>query len=289
MTISAWNHRWPAPAKLNLMLRIVGRRADGYHLLQTVFQILDYCDYLQFFPRNDGEIVLEDSLPGVSDDENLVVRAAQLLRNKADELGVKTSGITILMSKNLPMGGGLGGGSSDAATTLVALNFLWGLCLPESDLVTIGLQLGADVPVFVCGASTWAEGVGEQLKVIDLPDYWYVVLIPDCHVSTQEVFKHPALTRDSDSITIDKFSPEVPYNDCLLVVTDCYPQVKEALSALAAYSVCGLTGTGGCVYASFYSEAEARAAAQNLRQNWNLFVARAVKCSPLHQMLAILK
>lgn len=285
MKMALWGQRWPAPAKINLMLRIVGRRADGYHLLQTVFQIIDYCDYLQFYPRNDDKIVLESPLEGVSDDDNLAVRAARLLRDKARDLCVDISGVTISIDKNIPMGGGLGGGSSDAATTLVVLNTLWNLQLSDSEIASMGLQLGADVPVFIYGNSAWAEGVGESLDPIELPHRWYLMLVPECHVNTGEIFNRPELTRNSESITISEFSPVSPYNDCLPVVVECYPQVKQALSVLSNYPVHGLTGTGGCVYASFESEVETLAAARSLKECWNVIVAKAVNRSPLHQML----
>ncbi len=286
MNLSAWDQQWPAPAKLNLMLRIVGRRSDGYHLLQTVFQLIDYCDYLQFSVRDDNKIELTTPLQGVADEDNLVIRAARMLHNKAASRQLEMPGVSISVTKNLPMGGGLGGGSSDAATTLVALNHLWGLQLSLTEIASLGLQLGADVPVFVAGNSAWAEGVGEDLQPIHLPDYWYVVLVPDCHVSTAEVFNHPQLTRDSESITIEGFSPNVPYNDCLSVVAARYPQVRQALGDLAIYPISGLTGTGGCVYASFHQEADARTAAQKLTQHWDVFVAKAVNHSPLCQALA---
>jgi len=286
VNVSAWNLQWPAPAKLNLMLRIVGRRADDYHLLQTVFQLIDYCDYLRFSKRDDNRIVLTTPLKGVADEDNLVVRAAQILYKKAENMQVEIPGVSISVTKKLPMGGGLGGGSSDAATTLVALNHLWRLRLSLAEIAAMGLQLGADVPVFVAGNSAWAEGVGENLQPINLPGYWYIVLVPDCHVSTAEVFNHPQLTRDSESITIDGFSPDEPYNDCLSVVAAGYSQVRLALEDLAVYPVSGLTGTGGCVYASFHDEADARTAAQNLAQHWKVFVAKAVNRSPLYQTLA---
>ncbi|MEE9411988.1 MAG: 4-(cytidine 5'-diphospho)-2-C-methyl-D-erythritol kinase [Methylococcales bacterium] len=286
MTLSGWDLQWPAPAKLNLMLRIVGRRSDGYHLLQTVFQLIDYCDYLQFSVRDDSSIVLATPLDDVADEDNLVIRAARLLQGKAATMQLKTPGVSISVIKNLPMGGGLGGGSSDAATTLVALNHLWGLQLPLKALAIMGLELGADVPVFVAGNSAWAEGVGEDLQSISLPDYWYVVLVPECHVSTVEVFNHPQLTRDSESITMDGFSPDEPYNDCLSVVAATYTQVRQAFEVLADYQARGLTGTGGCVFASFHHEAEAREAAQKLAPYWQLFVAKAINRSSLHQTLA---
>ena len=286
MNTELWHQRWPAPAKLNLMLRIVGRRSDGYHLLQTVFQIIDYCDYLKFSIRDDQNIVIDTPIPGVKNEDNLIVRAALLLRAKADELEIQTTGITISITKNLPMGGGLGGGSSDAATTLVALNLLWDLKLSDHIIAAMGLELGADVPVFTYGYSSWAEGVGENLKPMCLPDEWFVVIVPDCHVSTGEVFSHSGLTRNSESITMDEFSAHAPYNDCKPVVSETYPEVKRALDALAIYPVSGLTGTGGCVFASFSSELEANKEAAMLMQHWNVFVAKAVNCSPLHRMTA---
>ena len=192
---------WPAPAKLNLFLHITGRRADGYHLLQTVFQFINHCDWLYFTPRDDGVIQRLSELPGVAPEHDLTVRAARLLQ----ECVTSPHGVDILIDKRLPMGGGLGGGSSDAATTLVALNQLWGLHLPTEQLAALGLQLGADVPVFIHGHATWAEGVGEIMTPITLPEPWYVVIAPPCQVSTREIFSAPELTRDAPTLTIEGF------------------------------------------------------------------------------------
>lgn len=285
MTESLWDEQWPAPAKLNLMLRITGRRDDGYHILQTVFQIIDQSDLLRFTPRPDDKIVMESSLAGVEDTDNLIIRAAELLRDIAKQKNVDVAGLTIDLNKNLPMGGGLGGGSSDAATTLVVLNKLWNLGLSVDRLSALGLQLGADVPVFVNGNNAWAEGVGEKLQPINLEQRWYVVLLPDCHVSTKTVFEHQALTRNSKSIKMDEFSVDEPYNDCLKVVATCYPAVNQAIKAVECYPVYGMTGTGACVFAAFISEQEANDAAETLKREWSVFVAKASKISPLQKKL----
>jgi 4-diphosphocytidyl-2-C-methyl-D-erythritol kinase len=175
---------WPAPAKLNLFLHITGQREDGYHLLQTAFQFIDRCDQLEFEPNDSGEITLLTPIEGVMDEDNLIVRAASLLKHKADI----QQGVAISLQKVLPMGGGLGGGSSNAATTLVALNYLWSAGLSTQQLAQLGLQLGADVPVFVHGTAAWAEGVGEEITAINVDEPWFVVIVPDCHVSTGEIF-----------------------------------------------------------------------------------------------------
>lgn len=282
---SLWQEQWPAPAKLNIMLRITDRRSDGYHILQTVFQIIDRCDLLRFTPRQDHKIVMESSLAGVEDSDNLIIRAAVMLRGIAGDKNIDVPGLTINLNKNLPMGGGLGGGSSDAATTLLVLNKLWNLGLSVEQLSALGLQLGADVPVFVQGNNAWAEGVGEVLQPINLEQRWYVVLVPDCHVSTKTVFEHQALTRNSKSIKIDEFSVDEPYNDCQNVVVSCYPEVKQAIRAVECYPVHGMTGTGACVFAAFRSEQEANDAAEMLQLGWTVFVARASQISPLQKKL----
>lgn len=286
MTQSLWEQQWPAPAKLNLMLRIIGRRDDGYHILQTVFQIIDRCDELRFTPREDDNIVMESSLVGVQDADNLIIRAARMLHEIARGNRIDVPGLTIALNKILPMGGGLGGGSSDAATTLVVLNKLWNLQLTVEQLAALGVQLGADVPVFVYGNNAWAEGVGEILQPINLPQRWYIVLVPDCHVSTKTVFEHRALTRNSKSIRIDQLSVDEPHNDCLDVVASCHLEVKQAIDAVSCYPVHGLTGTGACVFAAFNSEQEASQAAQLLQKSWSVFVTRACQMSPLHEKLS---
>lgn len=276
------NKAWPAPAKLNLMLRIVGRRQDGYHLLQTVFQFLDVADRLRFQIRPDGEIRRASSLQGVPEEQDLVVRAARLLQQ---ESGVSL-GADIHLEKLLPMGGGLGGGSSDAATTLVALNQLWHAGLSDDRLAALGLRLGADVPVFVWGFAAWAEGVGEVLEPLELPEPWYLVIVPPCHVSTAEVFSDPELTRDSPRITIPDFLAGRTENDCLAVVARRYRAVAEAMDWLAQYATPRLTGTGACVFAVFEDETSARQVLQRLPGHYQGLVAKGVNRSPLLEAVA---
>ncbi|MEW6037520.1 MAG: 4-(cytidine 5'-diphospho)-2-C-methyl-D-erythritol kinase [Pseudomonadota bacterium] len=275
--------RLPAPAKLNLTLRITGRRADGYHNLQTVFQFVDLCDWLEFRPNTSGEIRLRESLAGVPAEQNLIVRAARLLKDYA---GV-SFGADIAMEKKLPMGGGLGGGSSDAATTLVALNRLWGLGLDRETLMSLGLRLGADVPIFVFGRSAWAEGVGEKLQIVALPEPWYVIIVPPCHVSTAEIFGAPDLTRDNVPIKITDFLAGSHENHCLDAVVRRYPVVRDAMRVLAEYSKdVRLTGTGACVYSVHGGEEEARAACDALAGNWTVMMASGRNLSPLYAALS---
>jgi 4-diphosphocytidyl-2-C-methyl-D-erythritol kinase len=277
--------RLPAPAKLNLMLRIVGRRDDGYHLLQTVFQFIDRCDWITLTAREDGRIHLSNPLPGVPEETDLTVRAAKALQAAA---GV-SQGVTLTLEKHLPMGGGLGGGSSDAATTLVGLNHLWQAGLSLDELKAIGLKLGADVPVFIQGQAAWAEGVGEHLTPLDLEESWYVVIVPDCHVATGAVFGSPHLTRYNPPIKILDFFEGCRENHCLRVVLDTYPQVVEALDALSHFGEARLTGTGACVFAAFDDESQARRAADALGPGREVFVARGLNRSPLHGHLEGLK
>ncbi len=268
---------WPAPAKLNLFLHITGRRADGYHLLQTVFQLLDVGDELDFDITQDGVITREYDLPGVAEERDLVVRAARVLQ----ALSQSSQGAKIRLQKHLPAGGGLGGGSSDAATTLVALNHLWRCGLTPAELAQLGLQLGADVPVFVHGHSAWAEGVGEQLEAIDLPQRWFVVLAPAVHVATPKVFSDPQLIRDCPPITIRDFLTGRGQNVCEPVVCAQYPEVASARHALSRFAPARLTGTGACVFATFDSEQDARNAWSELTGQWQGFVARGENISPL--------
>ena len=268
---------WPAPAKLNLFLHITGRRADGYHLLQTVFQLLDFGDDLTFRVTPDGVITRDYDLPGVSAEADLVVRAAQALQAHCD----LRQGVTIHLNKRLPAGGGLGGGSSDAATTLVALNHLWGCGLSPAELAELGQALGADVPVFIHGHSAWAEGVGERLTPIALPEHWFVVLAPGVNVSTAEVFSHAQLIRDCPPITIRAFLTGAGQNVCQPVVCAQYPEVAAALEALSRFAPARLTGTGACVFAPFDSEQAARSAWTELAGQWQGFVAKGVSRSPL--------
>lgn len=276
-----WGEKWPAPAKLNLMLRINGRRADGYHLLQTVFQIIDLCDWLTFHPVEDGRVSLLNPIPGVLEQDNLTVRAANLLKHHSG----CSQGVCIEIEKNLPMGGGLGGGSSDAATTLVVLNRLWQLGLSVEELMALGLQLGADVPVFVYGYTAWGEGVGEKLEAISVPEQWVVIIKPECHVNTGEIFSANDLTRDSKVITIGDFLAGDCRNDCTEVVSVLYPSVKNALIALSKYSEARLTGTGACVFAQFSSEGEAHAAYVALKDEWSVYLAKGLNQSSLYKKL----
>ncbi|MDD5272461.1 MAG: 4-(cytidine 5'-diphospho)-2-C-methyl-D-erythritol kinase [Methylovulum sp.] len=276
-----WAASWPAPAKLNLMLRIVGRRADGYHLLQTVFQFVALCDWICFQPDPSGRVTLKNPLPGVIESDDLTVRAANLLKLAT---GCRY-GVCMDVTKNLPMGGGLGGGSSDAATVLVALNTLWDLQLSIEKLMELGLSLGADVPIFVFGHAAWAEGVGEKIQPIIVPEQWVVIIKPDCHVNTKEIFCAEELTRDSKSIKITDFTAGQQQNDCLAVVCQRYPSVKDALVDLSEFSDAKLTGTGACVFAQFDSELKAVAAYQALKAKWRVYLSKSVNESPLLSMI----
>ncbi len=276
-----WSKRWPAPAKLNLMLRITGRREDGYHLLQTVFQIIDLCDWLVFHPVTDGSVSLQNPIPGVPEQDDLTVRAANLLKEHAkSELGVR-----IEIEKNLPMGGGLGGGSSDAATTLIVLNKLWNINFSVKKLMELGLQLGADVPVFVYGYSAWAEGVGEQLEQINLPEHWFVIVKPDCHVNTKQIFLSEELTRDSKVITISDFMAGQVRNDCSEVVSRLYEPVRSALFRLSKYGKSRLTGTGACVFVEFATKQEAIDTYEEIKNIYEVYLARALNKSSVYEVL----
>ncbi len=279
--LGGWGEKWPAPAKLNLMLRITGRRPDGYHLLQTVFQMLDICDWLTFHPVDDDDVFLKAPIPGVPEQDDLTVRAANLLKSHT---GCR-QGVCIEIEKNLPMGGGLGGGSSDAATTLVVLNRLWGLRLSKQELMQLGLRLGADVPVFVFGSSAWGEGVGEHLQEIFLPEQWVVIVKPDCHVNTKEIFSAKELTRDSEVIKIGDFLAGEDRNDCTEVVCKRYEPVKSAIDALSSYGRARLTGTGACVFALFSEKIEAEKAYNALKGSWSVFLGRGLNQSLLYGKL----
>jgi 4-diphosphocytidyl-2-C-methyl-D-erythritol kinase len=274
----------PAPAKLNLFLHITGRRADGYHLLQTVFQILDYGDELTFETSSDGKLTLTCNQSALISPDNLALRAAQLLQQHCHS----RHGARIHLNKRLPLGGGLGGGSSDAATTLVALNQLWGCGLEIDQLACLGLQLGADVPVFVSGRSAWAEGVGERLLSLDLPDANYVVLTPACHVSTPQIFSHPELTRNTSAIKIPGFPVKGSKNDCEQVAVLLYPEIREALQWLSQFGEARMTGTGASVFASFDNALEADVVLQQKPVSMSGFVAKGVNVSPLHKALQAL-
>lgn len=272
---------WPAPAKLNLFLHVVGRREDGYHALQTLFRFVDLADEIAFRVREDGRVRRTGGAEGVPEAEDLVVRAARLLQA---ETGTSL-GADIALTKRIPLGGGLGGGSSDAATTLAALNRLWGLGIPSDRLARLGLSLGADVPVFLFGRNAWAEGVGEQLTAVDLQPCWFAIVRPPVAVSTGEVFQAPELTRNSPRITIRGFLEAGGRNDCEPVVAARHPEVREALEWLGRFGQARLTGTGSCVFAEFGRRQEAERAVAGLPEGFSGFVVRGLDRSPLLERL----
>jgi 4-diphosphocytidyl-2-C-methyl-D-erythritol kinase len=272
---------WPAPAKLNLYLRVLGRRADGYHALSTAFQFLDFGDTLYFSPRADGAIRLLDSTPGVAPEKDLIVRAAHALKGAA---GVNF-GVDVRVEKRIPPGGGLGGGSSDAATTLVALNRLWALDLSPAALAETALGLGADVPVFTAGRAAHALGVGEQLTPMDFPEPWYVVIHPGVGVPTGEIFAAPELTRTSRPAKISPSPLKGAGNDCEVVVRARYPEVARALDWLGRRGPALLTGTGSCVFTWRERRAQAAALAAEVEAPWRAIVAAGRNRSPLLKQL----
>jgi 4-diphosphocytidyl-2-C-methyl-D-erythritol kinase len=281
MTTKATSLTLPAPAKLNLFLHIIGQRADGYHLLQTVFQLLDYGDSISLQLRDDGNIRLHGTMDGIAAEDNLIYRAATALQAASGS----HQGADITVIKRLPFGGGLGGGSSDAATTLVGLNHLWHSGLPTTRLARLGLELGADVPVFVHGHSAWAEGVGETLTNITLPEQWYLVIDPGVAVATATVFADKYLTRNTQPITLAAFRNPGGRNDCEAVARRLFPAVDEALVWLSAFGVARLTGTGGCGFVAFTSRSDAESAGAEVPAKWRWFVARGVDQSPLYRVL----
>ncbi|MBP6105139.1 MAG: 4-(cytidine 5'-diphospho)-2-C-methyl-D-erythritol kinase [Steroidobacteraceae bacterium] len=273
---------WPAPGKLNLFLHVVGHRPDGYHELQTAFQFIDLCDSIRFYQRPPGVIERLSALPGVGAEDDLVVRAARRLAAAAVENGAAPrQGVAIELAKNLPMGGGVGGGSSDAATVLVALNHLWEIGFDNERLAELGLKLGADVPVFVHGHAAWAEGVGERLVPVDFPEPVYLLLQPEVAISTAEVFKAPELTRDSPVITIAGFLQTGGRNDCEPVVRRRYPVVAGALDWLGRHGPARLTGTGSCVFAPMTDAMHAAAVLADKPGEWRGWVAHGLNQSPL--------
>lgn len=272
-----WQRIWPAPAKLNLFLHVTGRRPDGYHRLQTVFRFIDFADDLRFSPRHDGRIVLASAVAGVADEDNLVVRAARQLAAAA---GCR-QGVDIALHKRIPMGGGLGGGSSDAATTLLALNHLWQCGLERAALQAIGLRLGADVPVFIHGRSCFAEGIGEEFRGVDLPPAWYLVLVPPVAVPTAAIFGDPGLRRDTPAMAASDWRPGMGGNDLEPVASRLYPAVRLALEALAVFGEARMSGSGGCCFVEFADEASARSALTALPGGSTAFVARGMDRHPL--------
>lgn len=281
-----------APAKLNLFLHVTGRRPDGYHLLQTVFQLLDVGDTLHFTLRDDGEIRRITDIENVPAETDLTVRAARLLQAAAGErLGRRVPGVDIELDKRLPLGGGLGGGSSDAATALIVLNWLWQAGFSRAELMALGLQLGADVPFFIFGRNAFAEGVGEVLMPVDTPDCWYVIVEPGVSVPTASVFLEQDLTRDSKPVKITDFSTSAAgigsfgRNDLQPVVCRLFPAVAEALKWLGNYGNARMTGSGACVFCPFQDEMAADAALANVPAGWKAWKARALARHPLAALL----
>jgi 4-diphosphocytidyl-2-C-methyl-D-erythritol kinase len=272
---------WPAPAKLNLFLHVTSRRPDGYHELQTVFQLIDLCDTISISVRDDGRIERPNGPPGVDPEADLTVRAARALQQAT---GCRL-GAMLRVRKRIPMGGGLGGGSSDAASVLLGLNDVWDCGLPVDALATLGLPLGADVPVFVRGCSAWGQGVGDDLQPLELPEAWYVVIHPGVAVGTRDVFQSPELTRNSPVITIRGFFQSGGRNDCEPVVRARFPEVAEALDWLGKFASARLTGTGSCIFASCPTAIDAERLAARVPDRWTSYVARGLNVSPVRELL----
>jgi len=275
--------RLPAPAKLNLFLHITGRREDGYHNLQTVFQLLDYSDQVSLSLRDDGVISRTNGLSDVAPKDDLIVRAAQALK---DYTGTGY-GANVGVEKLLPVGGGIGGGSSDAATTLLGLNAMWQCNLSHSELMSIAATLGADVPVFVNGYSAWAEGIGEDLTALDLPEVWFLVIHPGVFISTAKLFSSEVLTRDKPILRIRDFPDADSENVFESVVRKTYSEVDKSLNWLSKYSTAKMTGTGSCLFASFESLQEAEVVLEKVPDEWSAFIAKAVNTSPLLKALKL--
>ncbi len=282
---------WSAPAKLNLWLHVTGRRRDGYHDLQTLFQLIDLCDELSFeltdsseIERCDDETAAPRDLAQVASADDLAVRAARLLRDEVGERSTRLPGVRIRVRKRIPMGGGLGGGSSDAATTLRVLNALWGLHLPRQALAELGLALGADVPLFVWGQSAYGAGRGEHLQSVALPPRWYLVLRPEVAIATRDIFQAPELTRNSPVLTIAGLIDE-GRNDCEPVVRARYPEVAQALDWLGSYATARLSGTGSCIFARFPTRLEAEAVHARVPTGWQAWVVQGLQHSPLESKL----
>lgn len=274
---------WPSPAKLNLFLHINGRYENGYHQLQSLFQILDYGDELAFDINTSDKITLADPIAGVADDDNLIIKAARLLKQSLPD--AKGLGCNIHLRKCLPMGGGIGGGSSNAATTLLVLNKLWGCHLSQTKLSTLGLTLGADVPIFIHGKTAFAEGVGEKLQQVSLPTKTYLVLFPNSHVSTADIFSLPNLPRNTPKINFCDYSFANTHNDCQESVCERDPNVAKALHWLLEYAPSRMTGTGSCVFAMFDERQEALNVQSLLPQGSSSFVASGVNTSLLHSQI----
>ena len=278
--------RLSSPCKINLFLHVTGRRADGYHDLQTAFQLLDYSDEICI---EGSDTLLVEDMPGVKGEDNLVYQAAKLLKSHGQNSGLldkKTAGAKIVIEKRTPMGAGLGGGSSNAATVMHGLNLIWGLGLSIKELCALGLSLGADVPVFLAGYSAWGEGVGEKLAPIELPAKWFLVVKPSCEISTGEIFSNPELTRNTSPITIARFLEGGARNDCEVIVRKLYPEVDEALVWLSHRGLARMTGTGSCVFIELDSKEQADDIRAQLPGAWQSFVAEGINQSPLIDELA---
>ena len=275
----------PAPAKLNLFLHVVGRRPDGYHLLQTAFQLIDHGDLLHFASRSDDRIVRTTELAGVPAESDLIVRAARLLQAAATaKFPGKAFGADIAIDKQLPMGGGLGGGSSDAATTLMALDHLWQTGLTRQELMDLGLQLGADVPFFIFGRNAFAEGIGERMQALDTSPTWFVVIEPGVSVPTARIFSSPELTRDSKPVKITDFSRAIDgygKNDLQVVACKLFPPIAEAVEWLGRYGDARMTGSGACVFCGFAQEGKADEALESVPAHWKAWKAKALARHPL--------
>jgi len=279
--LDPWERRYPAPAKLNLFLHVIGRRGDGYHLLQTAFRLIERCDWLRFSPRTDQEVKLSRPLPGIAEADELAVRGARLLK---ETVGSK-QGVNIEIEKNIPIGGGLGGGSSDCATTLAVLNRLWRLDLPQEKLASLALSLGADVPFFLFGGNAFAEGIGERLAPLELPPAWYVVLAPAVSVSTRAIFAEPELTRNSKTIKMSGFSAGFGRNDLEPVVCRRHAQVAAHLEWLKQFGDARMSGSGACVFAEFSNEREARSVLSRMPAEMRGFTVRGLDRHPLAALL----
>lgn len=278
----------PAPAKLNLFLHIIGRRADHYHLLQSVFQLIDLSDTLRFSLRTDGLIHRLNDVPEVPAESDLIVRAARLLQAAAKTMGMQVAGADITIEKNIPMGGGLGGGSSDAATTLIALNHLWQTGLSRTELMVLGLQLGADVPFFLLGENAFVEGIGEQLTALTTPEAWFLVIHPGVSVPTPVIFGSPDLTRDTKAVKITDFSTGISgfgHNDLQAVAAKSFPAVAESLLWLSKFGSARMTGSGSCVFSTFSTEAEAVQVLDQVPAGWRAWKVRALGKHPLTELL----
>jgi 4-diphosphocytidyl-2-C-methyl-D-erythritol kinase len=290
-------HDCPAPAKLNLFLHVVGRRADGFHLLQSVFQLIDRSDTLHFDLRDDDRIVRTTDVPGVPEEQDLIVRALRALQDEYTRRhGRLPPGISVAIDKRLPMGGGLGGGSSDAATALMAANHLWQAGLTDAELIALGLPLGADIPFFLFGETAFAEGVGEALQAVPGPDCWYVVIEPGVAVPTVAIFTAPDLTRDTKAITISDFSRRhveshdligFGKNDLQDVAARLFPPVAEAIEWLGGYGAARMTGSGSCVFCAFSTEQEAERVLTQVPDRWRAWKAKALQRHPMKSLLQI--